>query len=135
MMLSYFEKVLALIWPFWSARNSSNTCEIVLVGLVVSMIVPPGLLLVRIKLWHEPGVVLNGLHAVVHGNASVKFDPLAGVPHEGKIELGVTNQLHASELFLESRRNGIGSRAGVNGNEVARRANPFCRYVRDVIGL
>jgi hypothetical protein len=40
-MLSYFEKVLALIRPFWSARNSSNNCEIVLVGLVVSMIVPP----------------------------------------------------------------------------------------------
>src|ERR1039457_1707051 len=122
-MLSYFEKVLALIRPFWSARNSSKSCEMVLVSLVVSMIVPPGVLMDDENLRHEPRIVLNGLQALVHGDAREECDPLAGVPHERQSEPGITDVFHAGELFLERWRNGIGARAGINGNEVARRAN------------
>src|ERR1022692_1090073 len=89
----------------------------------------------KIKLRLEPRIVLNGLQALIHGHAGVKLDPLAGVPHERQCELGITDVLHASEFFLESWRNGIGARAGVNGNEVARRANPLGRDVGDVIEL
>jgi hypothetical protein len=83
----------------------------------------------------EPGVVLNCFHAITYANASEKLNPLAGVPHVGKIELAVTIQFHAGKLFVESWRNGIGCGAGVDRNEIARRANPFGRDVRDVIEL
>src|ERR1022692_4728290 len=89
----------------------------------------------RINLRHEPRIVLNGLQALVHRDSREKCDPLAGVPHERQSELAIADALHASELFLESWRYGIGARASIDGNEVARRANPLGRDVGDVIGL
>jgi len=109
----------------------SNTCEMVLVGLVVSMIVPPGVLMDDENLWHEPRIVLNGPQALVHGDAREEFDPRAGVPHEGQSELGVTDVFHAGEHFLERWRNGVGARASVDGNEVARRAKPMKTSLSD----
>ena len=83
----------------------------------------------------KPGIVLNGFQALVHGDACKKFDPLAGVPHEGKSELGIADVCQATELLLEGWRNGVGAWAGVGRNEVARRANPFGLDVGDVIEL
>lgn len=31
---------------------------------------------------HKPRIILNRLQALVHGLAGVKFNPLAGMPHE-----------------------------------------------------
>src|SRR5947208_2646079 len=57
--------------------------------------------------WHEPRIVLDGFHALIHRTAIVNDDPFAGVSHERQGEFGVADVFHASEFRLERWRDGI----------------------------
>src|SRR5437764_924717 len=50
---------------------------------------------------HEPRVILNGLHALVHRKCVVDAHPFARVPHEIKGKLAATEWFHPGELRLE----------------------------------
>jgi len=56
----------------------------------------------------ETGIVLDGFHAVVHGEAIEKCDALAGVLHKRKANLASRRSCHASEPSRRLRWHGRG---------------------------
>src|SRR6266540_5383702 len=82
---------------------------------------------------HEPRIVLNRLHALVHGESVVYPNPLARMPHEIEGKLVVAEVFHPGKLRLERGRQGVRTWAGVGGEEVEVVPVPLRPDVDDVV--
>src|SRR5262245_53602869 len=84
---------------------------------------------------HEPRVVLDGLHALVHRECVVDAHPFARVPHEIEGKLAAAEWFHPGELRLERGREGVRAWAGIDREEVEVIPEPLRTDVGDVVQL
>src|SRR5207248_1196761 len=100
--------------PVFSAsrRTSSGT----LIGILHRLLVDRSSSARRSR--HEPRIVLDGFHALIHEEGIVYPNPLAGMTHKVEGECGVAEVFHPRKLRLERGREGVRTWASVGRDEV-----------------
>ena len=84
----------------------------------------------------EPGIILNGFHALIDSQGVENSDPFVSrIPHGVEGKCAVTEGFHPSKLCLKRGRESVRTWAGVGREEVEVIPEPFRPDVGDVVEL